>query len=91
MTVMDQPVDSSFSVRVQADGTLVVPSQAVSHFGLKPGEAVRLTPGAHGRLVLSKTGGIDTERFERVRGIAKDMEGLSTDEFMLLMRGDPDW
>ena len=87
---MDQPVAETFTVVVGPDGSLVVPSQAVARFQLVPGETVRLTPGRYGRLVVSKAGGVDADRFERWRGVAKDPDGLSTDEYMLLMRGDPD-
>ena len=88
---MDQPVAETFTAVVQPDGSLVVPSQAVARFNLAPGESVSLIPGNHGRLVLSKAGGVDADRFARWRGAAKDPAGLSTDEYMVLMRGDPDW
>lgn len=88
---MDQAVPKTFTAVVQPDGSLIVPAEALTRFQLAPGESVSLEPGHHGRLVLSKAGGVDTSRFERWRGVAKDPDGLSTDEYMLLMRGDPDW
>ena len=88
---MDGGDQTTFKVTVREDGSVLIPEAAVAHFGLGPGDAAEVTPGAHGRLVIRKRGGVDTGRFQRWRGTMKNDDGLSTDEIMLLLRGDPDW
>jgi AbrB family looped-hinge helix DNA binding protein len=74
--------------RLTAKGQVTVPKQVREHLGLKPGAEVEFDLADDGRVVLrpaaSPRAAIHS-RFTRFRGRARP--GLSTDEYMKLVRG----
>jgi len=86
--------------RVTSKGQVTIPKRIRDYLGLKPGAWIEFHLAADGRIVLkadpsvdSKTrAGRERQRMEKalteLRGTL-DL-GMSTDEFMRFVRGDPD-
>lgn len=78
---------------ITSEGQVTIPKPMRVHLGLHPGSEVTFTLEPDGRVVLSKVveapGELTpAERIARVRGIAKS--NMTTDEIMLLLRGEPE-
>lgn len=76
---------------ITTKGQVTIPKPMRDHLGLHPGSEVTFTLEPDGRVVLSKVAERPTEltpaeRIARVRGIAKS--NMTTDEIMLLLRGE---
>ncbi len=79
---------------------MTIPKRIRDHLGLKPGAEVEFVLGNDGRIVLKAEQGIDANgRAERERQRMEkalaDLRGtldlgMTTDEFMRFLRGDPD-
>jgi AbrB family looped-hinge helix DNA binding protein len=80
---------------VTVKGQVTIPKPLRDHLGLRPGDAVEFTLEEDGRVVLRKgEAPLDdfTHRIAAVRKLPRnpELEGMSTDEIMLLLRGDPE-
>ena len=88
------------STTLTSKGQVTIPKRIRDYLGLKPGSEVDFGYGGDGMIVLKAAAGLDGEgRADRER---KRMEkalqeirgtldlGMSTDEFMRFVRGDPD-
>jgi antitoxin PrlF len=78
---------------ITVKGQVTIPKPMRDHLGLVPGSEVEFVLDPDGRVVLNKVGGQAaglplSERIARVRGMAKS--NMTTDEIMLLLRGEPD-
>lgn len=78
---------------ITTKGQVTIPKPMRDHLGLRPGSEVAFTLDPDGRVVISKVtddnGDLTpAERIARVRGILKS--GMTTDEIMLLLRGEPE-
>jgi AbrB family looped-hinge helix DNA binding protein len=86
--------------RITSKGQVTIPKRIRDHLGLKPGSEVEFQYDGDGRIVLKADQSVDTKtRADRER---KRMEkalaelrgtldlGMTTDEFMRFVRGDPD-
>ena len=78
------------STTVTRKGQVTIPKPVRDRLNLKPGSAVEFELAADGRVVLVKAGrksAAPRSRFERIRGTAT--AGMTTDQIMALMRGEP--
>ncbi|UPY35191.1 type II toxin-antitoxin system PrlF family antitoxin [Sediminicoccus sp. KRV36] len=78
---------------VTIKGQVTIPKPIRDRLGLVPGNRVEFEALPDGRIAISKA--LDPEdayaqRIARARGMAKGLDGLSTDEVMRLLRGDDD-
>lgn len=74
---------------VTQKGQVTIPKQVRDALGIVPGSKVEFTRGPDGHIVLLNADrAAPPSRFAKLRGSAN--AGLSTDEIMALMRGDPD-
>ena len=78
--------------RITSKGQVTIPKRIRDHLGLKPGSEVEFAFGTDKEVVL-KTKREDLKepaesRFAAIRGTL-DL-GMTTDEFMRFLRGDPD-
>jgi len=86
--------------KITSKGQVTIPKRIRDYLGLKPGSEVEFAFGGDGRIVLKAEPGLDAKgRAERER---QRMEkalaeirgtldlGMTTDEFMRFVRGDPD-
>lgn len=76
---------------VTQKGQVTIPKRVRDALGIVPGSKVEFTSGPAGEVIISKaspaTRQTAAERVARIRGIAGP--GMSTDEVMILTRGDP--
>jgi AbrB family looped-hinge helix DNA binding protein len=72
--------------RITTKGQVTIPKRLRDHLGLKPGSNVDFELMDDGRVVLRPDRPPPQNRFVRLRGSAK--AGLSTDELMVLTRGE---
>ena len=86
--------------RITSKGQVTIPKRIRDHLGLKPGSEVEFQYDGDGRIVLKASQNIgaktraDRERKRMEKALAElrgtlDL-GMSTDEFMRFVRGDPD-
>lgn len=79
------------STTVTSKGQVTIPKPVRDRLNIKPGSAVDFELADDGRVVLVKAGkksAIPVKgRFDRLRGSMKS--DMTTDEIMVLMRGDP--
>jgi antitoxin PrlF len=80
---------------VTIKGQVTIPKPIRDRLGLTPGSEVEFELDGQGRVFLQKAGSkphrpLDPDRFERLRGTATAMEGMSTDDLMRMLRGDDD-
>lgn len=77
---------------VTQKGQVTIPKRVRDALGIVPGSKVEFTRGPNGQIVMMKAGRQQPQgtvsRFARIRGSA-DI-GLSTDEIMALLRGEPE-
>jgi len=74
---------------VTSKGQVTIPKLVRDHLGIGPGSQVDFRQTADGGIVIEKTDGPrQPSRFAKVRGSAGP--GMSTDELMALLRGDPE-
>jgi AbrB family looped-hinge helix DNA binding protein len=69
-------------------GQVTIPKRLRDHLGLKPGAEVEFVPGSNGQIVLRGKKSPAKGRFDDLVGTL-DL-GMTTDEFMRFLRGDPD-
>lgn len=77
---------------VTVKGQVTLPKQVRDAAGIKPGDKVDVRATASGGVYIEKAGKKDDYK-ERLYALAKQRlikDDLTTDEFMLEMRGDPD-
>jgi antitoxin PrlF len=74
---------------VTSKGQVTIPKSVRDHLGIGPGSKVDFRRSADGGIVIEKADGPpQPSRFARVRGSAGP--GMTTDELMALLRGDPE-
>jgi len=71
-------------------GQVTLPKKVREAVGLKPGDKVEVRATASGGVYIEKPGTSKSYR-ERLDALAKKrlIRGITTDEFMKMMRGDP--
>ena len=74
--------------RLTSKGQVTLPKRMRDHLGLKPGSEIEFTINNHGEIVLTAHEKRPKSRFDAVRGTL-DL-GMTTDEFMRFVRGDPE-
>jgi AbrB family looped-hinge helix DNA binding protein len=80
---------------VTVKGQVTIPKSIRDRLGLTPGSRVEFEVDGNGRVFLAKAGlereaPSDPDRFEKLKGTATAMEGMSTDDLMKLLRGEDD-
>lgn len=76
------------TTKMTSKGQVTIPKRLRDYLGLKPGSSIAFELADDGRVFL-KTGDQPTQdRFASLRGSLK--LGMTTDEFMRLLRGDGD-
>jgi antitoxin PrlF len=81
---------------VTVKGQVTIPKPIRDRLGLTPGSRVEFEVDGNGRVVLAKAAPEreapppDPDRFERLKGTANAMDGMSTDDLMKMLRGDDD-
>jgi len=77
-------------VRVTSKGQVTIPKPVRDHLGIVPGNQVTFRCAADGSIVVEKadTKGREPSRFAKARGSAGP--GMTTDELMALLRGEPE-
>jgi AbrB family looped-hinge helix DNA binding protein len=74
---------------VTQKGQVTIPKRIRDHLGIGPGSQVSFRNTADGGVLIEKADGPRPQsRFAKLRGSAGP--GLSTDELMALLRGDPE-
>jgi antitoxin PrlF len=79
------------ATKVTDDGQVTIPRPVLEHLGIGPGSEVAFRRAADGTIVLEKAEAappLDPDRFAKAIGSAGP--GLSTDELMVLLRGEPE-
>jgi antitoxin PrlF len=74
--------------KLTAKGQVTIPKRMRDHLGLKPGSQVEFTINSQGQIVLRAQEKQKKSRFDAIRGTL-DL-GMTTDEFMRFLRGDPE-
>jgi antitoxin PrlF len=78
--------------KITSKGQVTIPKHIRDHLGLKPGSEVEFAFGANKEIVLKTKQEPSKEpiesRLDAIRGTL-DL-GMTTDEFMRFLRGDPD-
>ena len=79
--------------RMTSKGQVTIPKRIRDYLGLKPGSEVEFVVTNDGQIALgsreARPQPHEPSRFDRLRGTL-DLGGISTDDFMRLLRGDPD-
>lgn len=74
--------------RMTKKGQVTIPKRVRDHLGLKPGSEVEFTVTNDGQIALRTKEKRPKSRFDEFVGTI-DL-GMTTDEFMRIIRGDPD-
>jgi antitoxin PrlF len=74
--------------RMTAKGQVTIPKAVRDYLGLKPGSEVEFRVNGEGQVALTTKEKRPKGRFDAIRGTL-DL-GMTTDEFMRFLRGDPD-
>ena len=77
---------------ITVKGQVTLPKKVRDAVGLKPGDKVEVRATASGGVYIEKPGRSQSYR-ERLEALAERRtikDNMTTDEFMKLMRGDPD-
>ncbi len=79
------------STRVTIKGQVTLPKSVRDAVGIKPGDMVEVRATAAGGIVIEKPGTGD-DYLQQLHAIAKRrlIRGITTDEMMRELRGDPD-
>ncbi len=78
---------------VTAKGQVTIPKPVRDHLGLRPGDRVAFDLDEQGRVSLRKAAGLgaaapDPDRFTRLIGCGTALKGMTTEDVMLLLRGE---
>ncbi len=75
---------------VTVKGQVTLPKKLREAVGIKPGDKVDMLATAAGGIVIRKPGTMNAYK-KRIREVARrrTIRGMTTDEIMLLTRGDP--
>ena len=77
------------STKVTRKGQVTIPKPVRDHLGIGPGSQVDFRRTADGGISIEKDDGRrEPSRFAKARGSAG--QGLTTDELMALLRGEPE-
>jgi AbrB family looped-hinge helix DNA binding protein len=74
--------------RMTSKGQVTIPKRLRDYLGLKPGSEVEFTIVGEGKIGLKTFEKRGESRFGEIRGALN--LGMTTDEFMRMVRGDPD-
>ena len=74
--------------RMTSKGQVTIPKRMREHLGLKPGSEIAFTINNRAEIVMKTKEKRPKSKFEELRGTL-DL-GMTTDEFMRIIRGDPD-
>jgi antitoxin PrlF len=74
--------------KMTSKGQVTIPKRIRDHLGLKPGSEVEFTVTNDGQIALKTKEKKPKGRFDELVGTL-DL-GMTTDEFMRMIRGDPD-
>jgi AbrB family looped-hinge helix DNA binding protein len=76
---------------VTVKGQVTLPKAVRDAVGIKPGDRVEVKATAGGTVVIEKAAGTQSY-IDRLYAIARErpLRGISTNELMMLSRGDPD-
>ena len=77
---------------ITVKGQVTLPKHVRDQVGLKPGDEVEVRATATGGIYIEKAGARTQQAYhERIEALAKSrlIQGITTDEFMKMMRGDP--
>ena len=84
--------------RVTSKGQVTIPKRIRDYLGIKAGSEVEFQYGGDGRIMLKADEGAEKRAALRAESIEKALAsvrgtldlGMTTDEFMRFLRGDPD-
>jgi len=86
--------------KITSKGQVTIPKRIREYLGLKPGSEVEFGYGGDGMIVLKAEPGLDGKgradrEMQRMEKALADLRGtldlgMTTDEFMRFVRGDPD-
>lgn len=77
------------ATKVTSKGQVTIPKPVRDHLGIVPGTEVEFRRAEDGNIVIQRADGTrPPSRFAKARGSAGP--GLSTDELMALLRGEPE-
>ena len=74
--------------KLTSKGQVTIPKRMRDHLGLKAGSEIEFRLNDRGEIIVRTTEKRPKSRFDAIRGTL-DL-GMSTDEFMRFLRGDPD-
>lgn len=77
---------------ITVKGQVTLPKHVRDQVGLKPGDEVEVRATATGGIYIEKAGARTQQAYrERIEALAKRrlIQGITTDEFMKMMRGHP--
>ena len=77
-------------MKVTSKGQVTIPKRVRDYLGIKPGAAVEFAV-IDDKVVLHKVGrpGKRKSKFDLMRGAGTEMKGMTTDEIMTFLRGEP--
>ncbi len=74
--------------RITSKGQVTLPKRMRDHLGLKPGSEIEFTINNRAEIVLKAKEKPPKSKFDDLVGTLE--LGMTTDEFMRMIRGDPD-
>ena len=74
--------------KITSKGQVTLPKRMREHLGLRPGSEIEFTINNRGEIVIKSKAKPPKSRFNALRGSLN--LGMTTDEFMRFLRGDPD-
>jgi AbrB family looped-hinge helix DNA binding protein len=83
-------------MRVTEKGQVTIPKEIRDHFGIKPGSEVEFIASDRGALLVKADATSPSDRRRRMEEWATrvegtlDLGGMSTDEYMIWLRGERD-
>lgn len=83
-------------MRVTEKGQVTIPKDIRDHFGIKPGSEVEFIASEKGALIVKSDAATSAGRSRRIEEWAKqvegtlDLDGMTTDEYMIWLRGERD-
>lgn len=78
-------------MKVTSKGQVTIPKRVRDYLGIKPGAAVEFAVSGDGKVELRRAGAKKKAetRIDRVRGTATEFKGMTTEEIMTFLRGEP--